>query len=116
MENKMTDSESPRTLEALRSQAEALRTRLRDERLTPEERILLEETAAGLREAERVLLLELGETFSDRLREAVVPLQQTAARIREASGRLNQKARALNDVETLVKSAVRLISAVAAWK
>ncbi len=101
-------------LTQIRSLMQESRNLLGNPDLDPKERQALENTLAGLHSTEHLILLQ--QTFADiDFKPMAKELQQLSKSLREIARRLNQKAKAYDQLEQLIRNASLFISQVAKW-
>jgi len=84
--------------------------------MTDAERETLELTAVALRDAERVLIAKIQSQFIKDMTKETASLNEQARIIRERVTKMNKMPnKILDKIETVIKTAVKIVFAVAKW-
>ena len=105
----------PQTLKELRSSIKDIDTKLRVKNLSGEEREVLELTAVALRDAERVAISKIQKQLIKDMQEKTTSLNEQAKTIRVRVTKMNKVPKILDSIETAIKTAVKIIAAIAKW-
>lgn len=103
------------TLKALRISIKEIDVKRRSKYLSDAEREALELTAVALRDAERVAIAKIQKQVIKDMEEKVASLKEQAKVIRARVTKMNQVPKVLDKIETAIKTAVKIITAVAKW-
>ena len=106
--------ESPSLKELRASLAEVDALRLMPN-LTSPERKALELTAVALRDAERLAIAKLQKQLFKDLEEQTVALNAQARSIRARVTRMNKLPKVLDNIESVIQTAVKIVAAIAKW-
>jgi hypothetical protein len=87
----------------------------RSKHLSEEERETLELTAVTLRDAERLAIAGIQKQLIKDLKERTEDLNEQAKVIRSKVTTMNKVPKVLDTIETAVKTAVKIIVAIAKW-
>ena len=103
------------TLKELRTSIKDIDTKRRSKHLSDEELEALELTAVALRDAERVAIAKIQKQLLKDMQEQTTSLNAQAKTIRAKVTKLNRVPKVLDSIETAIKTAVKIIAAIAKW-
>ena len=104
------------TLNDLRASIKEIDTMRRIKTMTGAEREALELTAVALRDAERVLIAKMQNQFIKDMEAQTASLTEQARIIRARVTKMNKMPnKVLDNIETIIKTAVKIVAAVAKW-
>ena len=103
------------TLKELQASIKDIDIKRRDKHISDDEREVLELTAISLRDAERVVIARIQKQFIKDIQERTASLNEQAKKIRTKVAQMNKMPKALNTIETAIKTAVKIIAAIAKW-
>jgi len=103
------------TLNELRVSIKDIDRKRRDEHISVEEREALELTAVALREAERLVIAGIQKQLIKNMQERTASLNEQAKVIRAKVTKMNKVPKVLNAIETAIKTALKIVVAVAKW-
>ena len=103
------------TLKELRASIKDIDAKRRNKNLSDAEREVLELTAIALRDAERVAIAKIQKQFIKEMQERTASLNEQAKTIRAKVTKMNKMPKILNTIESVIKTAVKVIAAVAKW-
>ena len=83
--------------------------------LTDAEREVLELTAVALRDAERVVISSIQKQVIKDMEAQTAALNEQAKVIRAKVTQINKVPKALDSIESAIKTAVKIVAAVAKW-
>ena len=83
--------------------------------LTDAEREALELTAVALRDAERLGIAKMQKQFIKEMEAQTAKLNEQAKVIRARVTRMNKLAKVLDNIESAIKIAVKIVAAIAKW-
>ena len=103
------------TLKELRASLKEIDAMRRVKDLSDAERKALELTAVALRDAERVGIAVIQKQVIKDMEEQTASLNAQARAIRTRVTRMNKVPKVLDNIETVIKTAVKLVVAIAKW-
>ena len=104
------------TLSELRVALKEIDTMRRVKDISDDERQALELSAIALRDAERILVAKMQNQFIKDMEKETASLTQHAKAIRARVTKMNKiPNKLLNNIETVLKTAVKIVIAVAKW-
>jgi hypothetical protein len=103
------------TFKELRASLQEVDTLRLSKELSDYEREALELTAVALRDAERVAIAKTQSQIIKDLEAQAAGLQAQAKVIRARVTRMNKTSKVLDKVESVIKTAVRVVAVVAKW-
>ena len=103
------------TLKELRTYIKDIDTKRHDKHLSDDEREALELTAIALRDAERVAIAKIQKQLIKDMQEQTASLNEQAKTIRAKVTKMNRVPKILDSIETAIKTAVKIVAAVAKW-
>ena len=83
--------------------------------LTETERNALELTAVALRDAERAAIAKIQKQFVSDIEAQTAKLTEQAKVIRARVTKMNKMPKTLDKIETVIKTAVKIVIAIAKW-
>lgn len=83
--------------------------------LSDEDRVMLEETAQGLRSAERAVLAKMQKEVAADMKDGSGKIAEVAKTIRERVSKMNKSVKSLDKFESFLKNAVRIFRLVTPW-
>ena len=110
----MADSK-PQTLKELRSSIKDIDTKRHDKHLSDEDREILEMTAIALRDAERIAIAKIQKQLIKDMQEQTASLNEQAKAIRLRVTKMNNVRKVIDAIETAIKTAVKIVAAIAKW-
>ena len=105
----------PQTLKELRASLKTVDAMRRAKDIPDTEREALELTSVALRETERVAIAKIQKQALQDMEQQTAGLAALSKVIRERVARMNKMPKVLNDIETVIKTAVKIVAAVAKW-
>ena len=87
----------------------------RNKHLSDAEREALELTAVALRDTERVAIAKIQKQLIKDMETKTASLNTQAKVIRSRVTRMNKVPKVLDKIETVIKTAVKIVAAVAKW-
>ena len=105
----------PQTLKELRASLKEIDTMRSVKDLSDAECKALEMTAVALRDAERVAIAVMQKQVIKDMEEQTASLNAQARAIRARVSRMNKMPKVLDNIETVIKTAVKLVVAIAKW-
>ena len=103
------------TLKELQASIKNIDAERRVTNLSDTEREALELTAIALRDAERVAIAKIQKQLIKDMQEQTANLNAQAKAIRAKVTKMNKTPRTLDAIETAIKTAVKIVSAIAKW-
>ena len=103
------------TLKDLRISIKDIDVKRRGKHISNAEREAMEMTAVALRDAERIAIAAIQKQFIKDIQERTVSLNEQAKKIRTKVAQMSKMPKGLNKIETAIKTAVKIIIAVAKW-
>ena len=103
------------TLKDLRASIKDIDIERRGKHLSDEEQEVLELTAVALRDAERVAIDKIQKQLIKDIQEQTASLNAQAKTIRARVTKMNRVPKVLDTIETTIKTAVKIVAAVAKW-
>ena len=103
------------TLKELQASIKNIDAERRGINLFDTEREALELTAIALRDAERVAIAKIQKQLIKDMQEQTASLNAQAKTIRAKVTKMNKTPRTLDAIETAIKTAVKIVSAIAKW-
>ncbi|MDR2038150.1 MAG: hypothetical protein LBQ60_09525 [Bacteroidales bacterium] len=110
----MTDNKT-QTLKELRASMKDIDMKRRSEHLQDNEREVLEMAAVALRDAERLAIAKIQKQLIKDLQEQTARLNEQSKIIRAKVSAINKVPKVLDSIESAIKMAVKIITAVAKW-
>ena len=104
-----------KTLKELRASLKEVDALRRSKELLENEREVLELTAVALRDAERLAISKMQKQFIKELEAQTAQLNEQAKTIRARVTRINKMPKVLDNIETVLKTAVKIVAAIAKW-
>ena len=104
------------TLKELRAAIKEIDAKRSRKDISDTEREALELTAVALRDAERVAMAKMQKQLIKDMEKQVAALNAQAKEIRAKVTKINKFPKALDSIETVIKTAVKIVTAVAKWK
>ena len=83
--------------------------------LSDSEREALELTSVALRDAERLAVAKMQKELIKEMEAQTVALNAQAKAIRERVTRMNKTSKLLDTIESAIKTAVKIVAAIAKW-
>jgi len=105
----------PQTLKDLRASINEIDLMRRIKDISDAEREALELTAVTLRDAERLLIAKMQNQLIKDMEKQTADLNAQAKVIRDRVTKMNKVPKVLNNIETVLKTAVKIIATVAKW-
>jgi len=103
------------TLKELQASLKEIDTLRLAKDVSDSEREALELTAVSLRDAERLLIAKIQKQWIQDVEEQTALLTAHARAIRARVTRMNKTAKVLDQVESAIKTAVKIVAAIAKW-
>ena len=103
------------TLKELRASIKDIDIKRRAKDINAAEVEALEQTAVTLRDAERLAIAKIQKQLIKDIQERTASLNEQAKVIRAKVAKMNRTPKVLNSIETAIKTAVKIITAVAKW-
>jgi hypothetical protein len=103
------------SLKELRSSLKEIDSKRRNKNITGEERETLELTAVALRDAERLAIAKIQKQLIKDMENRSADLREQARVIRSKVSKMNQVPKVLDTIESAIKIAVKIITAIAKW-
>jgi len=103
------------TLKELQASIKAIDDKRSSQDITDAEREVLELTAIALRDAERVAIAAMQKQVTKNMDEKTAALNAQARVIRAKVTQMNKMPKLINTIETVVKTAVKIVVAIAKW-
>jgi len=103
------------TLKTLRLSLKEVDTMRRVKEITDAEREVLELSAVALRDAERLLIAKTQNQFIKDIEKETAALTAHARTIRARVTKMNKMPKVLDNIETVLKTVVKILIAVAKW-
>ena len=103
------------TLKELQASLKEIDSMRRAKELSDTERKTLELTAVALRDAERLAIAKMQKEWIKDMEEQTANLNAQARAIRASVTRMNKTAKVLDQIESAIKTAVKIIAAIAKW-
>ena len=103
------------TLKELRTSIKDIDVKRRSNRFSGTDREALELTAVALRDAERVAIAKIQKQLIKDMQERTASLNEQAKAIRAKVAKMNKTPKTLNAIETAIKTAVKIVVAIAKW-
>jgi DNA repair ATPase RecN len=103
------------TLKDLRTSLQSIDTMRRIKDLSDTEREALELTAVALRDAERLAIAIAQKQFIKDIEAQTASLTAQARTIRARVTQINKMPKALDNIESVLKTAVKIVAAIAKW-
>ena len=105
----------PQTLKELRASLKTIDSMRRSKDISDAEREALELTSVALREAERVAIAKIQKQAMQDMEQQTTGLTALSKVIRERVTRMNKMPKVLNDIESVIKTAVKIVAAITKW-
>jgi hypothetical protein len=103
------------TLKELQASIKAIDEKRNSHVLSDSEREALELTAVALRDAERIAIVTIQKQVIKNMEEATAALNAQAKVIRAKVTKINKIPKALDSIESVIKTAVKIVAAIAKW-
>ena len=103
------------TLRELRASLKDIDAKRRSKNLSDDEREALDMTAVALRDAERIVIAKIQKQLLKDMQERTAKLNEQAKAIRAKVTKMNRVPKILDAIETAIKTAVKIVAAVAKW-
>ena len=103
------------TLKELRQSLSDIDALRRDPHLSDAEREALELTAVALRDAERVAIARIQKQLIKDMESMTANLNAQARIIRARVTKMNKAPKVVDQIETVIKTAVKIVAAIAKW-
>ena len=103
------------TLQELRASIKEIDAMRSIKDITAAERETLELTAVTLRDAERVCIAKMQNQFIKDMESQTANLNAQAKVIRARVTKMNKFPKVLDNIETIIKTAVKIVIAIAKW-
>ena len=103
------------TLKELQVSIKAIDEKRSSKELSDAEREVLELTAVALRDAERVAIAATQKQVIKDMEEKTAALNAHAKVIRAKVTKINKTPKALDSIESVIKTAVKIVAAIAKW-
>ena len=103
------------TLKNLRASIKEIDTMRRVKDITDIEREALELTAVALRDAERLLIAKTQNQLIKDMQQQTDSLNEQAKVIRARVTKMNKMPKVLDNIETILKTATKILIAIAKW-
>ena len=111
----MTPQAQEKTLKELRASLKEVDTLRSSKELADADREVLEITAIALRDAERIAISKMQKLLIKDMEAQTAELNAQAKEIRARVTRINKTAKVLDKIESAIKIAVKIVTAVAKW-
>ena len=105
----------PQTLKDLHASLKEIDAARLSPALSDRERAVLELTAIALRDAERVAIAKMQKQLFKDMEAQTASLNAQAKAIRARVTRMNKTSKTLDTIESIIKTAVKIIAAIAKW-
>ena len=105
----------PQTLKELQASLKEIDAMRSAKELSDSERKTLELTAVTLRDAERLAIAKMQKEWIKDIEKQTADLNAQARAIRARVTRMNKTAKVLDQIESVVKTAVKIVAAIAKW-
>ena len=105
----------PQTLKELQASLKEIDAMRRAKELSDPEREALELTAVALRDAERLAIAKMQKKWIKDVEAQTANLNAQARAIRARVTRMNKTAKILDQIESAIKIAVKIVAAIAKW-
>jgi len=102
-------------LKDLQASIKAIDAKRSSHDITDDEREALELTATALRDAERVAIAAIQKQVIKDMEEKTAALNATAREIRAKVTKINKTPKVLDSIESVIKTAVKIVAAIAKW-
>jgi len=103
------------TLKELQTSIKAIDEKRSSKELSDAEREVLELTAVALRDAERVAIAATQKQVIKDMEEKTAALNAQAKVIRAKVTKINKTPKVLDSIESVIKTAVKIVVAIAKW-
>ena len=103
------------TLKELRSSIRDIDIKRRGKHLSDEEHEVLEQTAIVLRDAERIAIAKIQKQLIKDMQDKTASLNDQAKTIRAKVTKMNRVPKVLDAIESAIKTAVKIVTAIAKW-
>ena len=103
------------TLKELQASIKAIDEKRSKIEISDSEREVLELTAVALRDAERVAIAAIQKQVIKNMDEKTAALNEQAKVIRAKVTKINKTPKAINSIESVIKTAVKIVAAIAKW-
>jgi len=105
----------PQTLKDLRASINEIDSMRLTKNISDAEREVLELTAVALRDAERLLIAKMQNEFIKDIEKQTASLNEQAKTIRARVTKMNKLPKVLDNIETVIKTAVKIVAVIAKW-
>ena len=105
----------PQTLKEWQASLKEIDAMRRAKELSDPEREALELTAVALRDAERLAIAKMQKEWIKDVEAQTANLNAQARAIRARVTRMNKTAKVLDQIESAIKIAVKIVAAIAKW-
>ena len=102
-------------LKEIQASIKAIDEQRKNNAITDNEREVLELTAIALRDAERIAIASIQKQVIKDMEEKTVALNAQAKVIRAKVTKVNKIPKVLDSIELVIKTAVKIVAAVAKW-
>ena len=103
------------TLKQLQESIKTIDKQRSSKDISDAEREVLELTAVALRDAERVAIAAIQKQVIKNMEEKTAALNAQAKEIRAKVSKINKMPKVLDSIESVVKTAVKIVAAIAKW-
>jgi len=103
------------TLKELQALIKAIDEKRSSSEIADSEREVLELTAVALRDAERVAIAAIQKQVIKNMDEQTASLNAQAKVIRAKVTQINKTPKVLDSIESVIKTAVKIVAAIAKW-
>ena len=103
------------TLKQLQESIKTIDNKRSNKDISDTEREVLELTAVALRDAERVAIAAIQKQVIKNMEEKTAALNAQAKEIRAKVSKINKMPKVLDSIESVVKTAVKIVAAIAKW-
>ena len=104
------------TLKELQASIKAIDEKRSSKDISDSEREVLELTAVALRDAERVAIAAIQKQVIKDMEEKTAALNAQAKVIRAKVTKINKTPKVLDSIESVIKTAVKIVAAIAKWR
>ena len=103
------------TLKQLQESIKTIDKQRSSKDISDAEREVLELTSVALRDAERVAIAAIQKQVIKNMEEKTAALNAQAKEIRAKVSKINKMPKVLDSIESVVKTAVKIVAAIAKW-
>ena len=104
------------TLKQLQESIKTIDKQRSSKDISDAEREVLELTSVALRDAERVAIAAIQKQVIKNMEEKTAALNAQAKEIRAKVSKINKMPKVLDSIESVVKTAVKIVAAIAKWR